>query len=164
MSRASCSALLALWLCQVSLLAQASPLLAERANGLIRDRRDVPLDPLDGIPEEDPNRGKGGKSNGGKSACRLLVTPANDRDVADLRATVALIQRGPKSVACPSDTSPLRLRISIDAKGRISMVERLSGDKRLGDSLARTLTGQLCESTVTTPTKGIAQVAFRRGK
>jgi hypothetical protein len=162
MSRASCSALLVLWLCQVSLPAQASPVLA--GNGLVRDRRDVPLDPLDGIPEEDPNRGKGGKPHAGKSACRLLVTPANDREVADLRATVAVIQRGPNSVPCPADQAPLRLRLSIDAKGRIETVERLSGDKKLGESLARALTGQLCQSAITTPTKGIAQVTLRHRK
>jgi hypothetical protein len=149
-----------LWLCHVPLLAQASPL---AGNGLIRDRREVPLDPLDGIPEEDPNQGKGkGKAQGGRSACRLLVTPANDRDVADLRTAVAVIQRGPKSVGCPADTTPLRLRVSIDAKGLISAVERLSGDAKLGDSLARSLTGQHCQSTVTTPTKGVAQIQFRR--
>jgi hypothetical protein len=160
MSRASCSALLALWICHVSLLAHASPL---AANGLIRDRREVPLDPLDGIPEEDPNRGKGkGKAHDDRSTCRLLVAPANDRDVADLRAAVAVIQRGPKSVGCPADSSPLRLRVSIDAKGLISAVERLSGDAKLGNSLARSLTGQRCESTVTTPTKGVAQIQFRR--
>jgi hypothetical protein len=136
---------------------------AASANSYVSDRREVPLDPLDGIPEEDPNRGKGGKPSGGKSVCHLLATPANDRDVADLRATVAVLQHGPKSVVCPTDTSPLRLRISIDTKGNISLVERLSGDKKLGESLARSLTGQLCQSTVTAPTKGIAQIQFRRG-
>ncbi len=154
MSRASFSALLVLWLCQISLPTQAG-------NGLVSDRRDVPLDPLDGIPEEDANRGKGGKPHTGRLTCRLLVTPANDREVADLRATVAVIKHGPKSVPCPANPNPLRLRLSMDAKGRIVMVEPISGDKRLGDSLARRLTGQLCESTVTTPTKGIAQVTFR---
>ena len=163
MSHASCSALLALWFCQVSLPVDASPLLAERANGLVRDRRDVPLDPLDGLPEEDPNQGKAGKPHGARTACRLLVTPANDREIADLRATVAVIRHAPKSVPCPTDTSPLRLQISLDPKGRIATVERLAGDKKLGDSLARTLAGQLCESSVTTPTKGIAQIQFRRG-
>jgi hypothetical protein len=161
MLRASCSTLLALWLCQNSMLAQAGPLLAEKPNGLIRDRREVPLDPLDGIPEEDTNRGKG-PEKARRTTCRLVVTPANDRDVADLRSAVAVIQRAPRTVACPGDKSPLRLRLAIDASGRIATVERLTGDTKLGDSLARTLAGQLCESTVTTPTKGIAQIQFRR--
>ena len=78
MLRASCPTLLALLLCQIPLFAQAG-----KPNGLITDRRDVPLDPLDGIPEEDPSRGKGkSKAHSDKSVCRLLVTPGDDRELA----------------------------------------------------------------------------------
>lgn len=159
MPRASYSTLFVL---SMALLVQARPLLAAEPERLIKDRRQISLDPLDGIPEEDQKQGKAkGKTRG--DTCLLLVTPANDRDVADLRSTVAVIQRGPRRVPCPGDASPLRLRVSIDARGRINAVERVSGDKKLGDSLVRTLTGQLCQSTVSTPTSGIAQITIRRG-
>ena len=75
---------------------------------------------------------------------------------------MAVIQRAPKSVPCPGDLSPLHLRISIDANGRISSVERIAGDKKLGDTLAGALTGQLCESAITTSTRGVAQIQLKR--
>jgi hypothetical protein len=157
MMRASFSILLAFWLCRIPM-----PVLAADPHGLIKDKRQVSTDPLDGIPEEDPTQKGTSKPHGEKNRCRLLASPVDDHDVADLRSTVVVIQRAPKSVPCPGDLSPLRLRISIDAKGRVSSVERLSGDKRLGDSLVRVLTGQLCESAVTTSTRGVAQIQLKR--
>lgn len=157
MMRASFPILLAFWLCRIPV-----PVLAADPQGLIRDKRQISSDPLDGIPEEDPTQKGKSKPHGDKNKCHLLATPADDRDVADLRSTVAVIQRAPKIVPCPGDFSPLRLRISIDAKGRISSVERITGDKKLGDSLAHALMGQLCESAITTPTRGVAQIQLKR--
>ncbi len=157
MMRAFLPILLAFWICRIPV-----PVLAADSQGLIRDKRQVSSDPLDGIPEEDPSQKGKSKPHGDKNKCRLSATPADDRNVADLRSTVAVIQRSPKSVPCPGDLSPLRLSISIDARGRISSVERITGDKKLGDTLVRVLTGQLCESTVTTSTRGVAQIQLKR--
>jgi hypothetical protein len=142
-----------------------------RPTGLISDRRQIPPDPLGGLPEEEPDRrprghdkGKNGQGAGGKATCRLEAKPENDREVGDLRAAVAVIQRGPRTAPCTSAqmASPLRLRLSIDSAGRITAVERLSGDEKLGDELAARLVGQVSQSKVTSATTGVAQITLRR--
>jgi hypothetical protein len=157
--------------------AMANPgLLAARPGGLISDRRDVSLDPLAGIPEEETDRrgrdrgrsGQGGShgqtraQNGdAKGSCRLEISPESDRSVGDLRAVVALIQRGPKTIPCP--VNPLRLRLTIDSGGKITAAERLSGDAKLGEMLIRKLVGQVSESKITSTTTGVVQIQPRRG-
>jgi hypothetical protein len=58
--------------------------------------------------------------------------------------------------------SPLRLRVSIDGQGKITAVERLSGDEKLGDDLAARLVGQVSQSKITSATTGVAQIQVRR--
>jgi hypothetical protein len=58
--------------------------------------------------------------------------------------------------------NPLRLRLSIDSEGRITLVERLSGDQKLGDELARKLVGQVSQSKVTSSTTGVTHIHFTR--
>ena len=84
--------------------------------------------------------------------------------MGDLRAAVAVIQRGPRTGPCTAAqiANPLRLRLSIDGGGRITAVERLSGDEKLSDFLGRKLLGQVSLSKVTSATTGIAQIRFRR--
>ena len=147
-----------------------------RSTGLISDRRQVPSDPLAGLPEEEAGqnaRGRGrerngqgahGRDAGGKASCRLEARPESDREVGDLRAAVAVIQTGPRTWPCTSaqTANPLRLRLSIDSAGRITLVERLSGDQKLGDNLVRRLVGQVSQSKVTSSTTGVARIGFRR--
>ena len=141
-----------------------------RSTGLISDRRQVPADPLAGLPDEDTDQSKGRRGHeraqtaGGKSACRLEVGPESEREVGDLRAAVAVIQRGLRTTPCTSGqmANPLRLRLSIDSEGRITLVERLSGDQKLGDELARKLVGQVSQSKVTSSTTGVTHIHFTR--
>ena len=147
--------------------------------GLIRDRREIPPDPLGGLPEDEPDRkprgrdkGKGGQGQGARGqghaddmpTCRLEAKPESDREVADLRAAVAVIQRGPRTASCPAGhtADPLRLRLTLDGAGKITAVERLSGDEKLGDLLGRKLVGQISLSKVTSATSGVTQIHLRR--
>jgi len=139
--------------------------------GLIRDRRQIPPDPLGGLPDEDPERrprgrdnGKNGQGAGSKTNCRIEAQPESDREVGDLRAAVAVIQRGPRTTPCTAAqiANPLRLRVSIDGQGKITAVERLSGDEKLGDALAAKLVGQVSSSKVNAPTAGITRIGLAR--
>jgi hypothetical protein len=142
-----------------------------RGTGLISDRRQIPPDPLGGLPEEEPDRrprgrdkGKNGQGAGGKATCRLEARPESDREVGDLRAAVAVMQRGPRTAPCTlaQMANPLRVRLSIDGEGRITAVERLSGDEKLGTDLAGSLVGQVSLSKVTLATTGVAQIHLHR--
>jgi hypothetical protein len=84
--------------------------------------------------------------------------------VGDLRAAVAVIQRGPRTEPCTAAqiANPLRLRLSIDSEGKITAVEKLSGDDKLGDELGRRLVGQVSLSKVSSATTGVAQIKLRR--
>ena len=139
--------------------------------GLIRDRRQIPPDPLGGLPDEDSERrprgrdkGKNGQGAGGKANCRLEAQPDSDSEVGDLRAAVAVMQRGPRTTPCTAAqiANPLRLRVSIDGQGKITAVERLSGDEKLGTDLAAKLVGQVSLSKVTSATAGVAQIHLHR--
>ncbi len=81
-----------------------------------------------------------------------------------MRAAVAVIQRGPRTEPCAvaQMAEPLRLRLSIDSEGKITTVERLSGDEKLGEELGRRLLGQVSLSKVTSATTGVVQIHFRR--
>jgi hypothetical protein len=151
--------------------AQPDRAISARPAGPISDRRQVPPDPLAGLPEEEPvqrrrsrDREKNGQGAGSKTTCRLEARPESDREVGDLRAAVAVIQRGPRTAPCPSAqmANPLRLRLSIDSAGKITAVERLSGDEKLADDLMRKLVGQVSLSKVTSATAGVAQISLRR--
>jgi hypothetical protein len=147
-----------------------------RSTGLISDRRQVPSDPLAGLPEEETGQGtrghdkernghsSRGQDAGGKATCSLEARPESDREVGDLRAAVAVIQAGPRTVPCAAAqiAIPLRLRLSIDSEGKITIVERLSGGQKLGDNLVRRLVGQVSQSKVTSATTGVARISFRR--
>ena len=156
--------------------ARADRATGARSTGLVSDRRQVPLDPLAGLPEEEAGQGARGRDRerngqgthgrdaGGKATCSLEARPESDREVGDLRAAVAVIQTGPRTVPCAAAqiAIPLRLRLSIDSEGKITVVERLSGDQKLGDNLVRRLAGQVSQSKVTSATTGVAQIRFRR--
>jgi hypothetical protein len=166
---------LATFLC-AGAAAQTDHATGARPTGLIRDRRQVPPDPLAGLPEEEPDQRRHGRDKerngqsahshdaGGKATCRLEAKPASDREVGDLRAAVAVIQRGPRTEPCTAAqiTNPLRLRLSIDSQGKITAVEILSGDEKLGEDLGRRLVGQVSLSKVASATAGVTQIRFRR--
>jgi hypothetical protein len=157
-----------------ALAAQADRSTGAQSTSLIRDRRQVPPDPLAGLPEEEPEQrrrggdkernGQGARDVGGRATCRLAAKPESDREVGDLRAAVAVIQRGPRTEPCTAAqiANPLRLRLSIDSQGKITAVEILSGDEKLGEDLGRRLVGQVSLSKVASATAGVTQIRFRR--
>jgi hypothetical protein len=144
--------------------ASASP---ARRNGTISERRDVPSDPLAGIPEEDasaPGRKAGSQDKNtvrGKT-CKLEIVPESDEKIGDLRAALAVIQHGPTGCPAPSAAAPVRLRLSIDATGKITAVDALAGDPKFASMLSRRLTGKRTESRIRTATEGVARISVLR--
>ena len=135
-------------------------------SGAIQPRRQVPDDPLAGLPSEDtgrPERSRGGK---GAPRCKLDANPANARDIGDLRATLAFVQRGPKSWPCPARVagSSVGLRITVDADGKITSVEAVAGDSTTTDRLSKRLTGKSIDPRAQGATTGTVRLTFVPGK
>jgi hypothetical protein len=130
-------------------------------SGAIRPRQPVPDDPLAGLPSEDdqPGRGKSGK---GAAVCKLDGTPASARDIGDLRAALAFVQRGPKSWPCPAraTSKTVGLRITVDGSGKITAVEAATGDVAIATSLAKKLTGKSIAPRAQGATTGTVLVTF----
>ena len=84
--------------------------------------------------------------------------------MGDLHAAVAVVQRGPRTRPCTAAqiANPLRPRVSIDSQGKITAVERLSGDEKLGTDLAAKLVGQVSLSKVNSPTTGVTRIGLSR--
>jgi hypothetical protein len=136
-------------------------------SGPIRPRRQVPDDPLAGLPSEDsdrPGRGKGG----GKSAalCKVDGTAANARDIGDLRAALAFVQRGPTSWPCPARVAgnSVGLRITVDGAGKITAVEATASEAALAASIAKKLTGKSIAPRAQGSTTGTVLLTFKPGK
>jgi len=111
----------------------------------IRARRDVPDDPLAGLPTEDadhPGRGKGG--NRPAPRCKLDARAANPLDIGDLRATLAFVERGPRAWPCPPQAKDrsLGLRITVDGSGKITTVATTTGDASVAANIAKKLKGK----------------------
>jgi hypothetical protein len=139
------------------------PLAAE--GGLVRPRRPVPDDPLDGLPSEDPGR-PGKTGNRAAASCKLEAAPANPRDIGDLRATLAFVQRGPKAWPCPARASAgaLGLRIAIDGAGKITAVEAAVGDPAMAAGIAKKLAGKTIAPRAEGGTTGTVLLTFAAAK
>ena len=136
---------------------------------LIRAKRQVPDDPLAGIPSDDGNRGGGGKAsakNIGTAACAVKVDAANNRDIGDLRAALAFVTHGPKSVPCSARRaqSEMRMRISIDGTGKITSAEPMAGDSGVASAIAKRLAGKAIGPRAEGATVGIVVVSFTSSK
>jgi hypothetical protein len=133
----------------------------------IHPKRDVPDDPLAGLPTEDdakPSHGRGGGT--GKGPCKIDAKPVNLRDIGDLRAALAFVERGPRSWPCPGRTvdSQVRLRISVDGGGKITTVEAAGGDAGIASAMARKLVGRAIAPRRDGATAGTVLVTFTPGK
>jgi hypothetical protein len=135
-------------------------------SGLVRPRRHVPDDPLAGLPSEDSGQPGPGKSAGKAVArCRLDAAPVNPRDIGDLRATLAFVQRGPKTWPCPARVAgSIRLRITVDGAGKITTVEVADGDAAAAAAMAKRLTGKAIAPRAEGSTTGTAMLTFAAGK
>lgn len=133
-------------------------------------RQIVPDDPLAGLPtgDEPANQPARGKPTGkGAHACQVNANAANNREIGDLRATLAFLQRGPRSWACPAEQGrggEVRLRIAVDGTGRITEVQPAGGDGNVAAALAKKLVGQAIAPRPDGPTQGTVVLSFASGK
>ena len=112
-----------------------------------------------------PGRGKTG-ANKGASQCKLDGKPANPRDIGDLRAALAFVERGPRSWPCPAratETS-LALRVTVDGTGKISTVDAASGDAALAAGIGKKLAGKAIAPRASGATTGTVVLTFAPGK
>ncbi|MBN2574991.1 MAG: hypothetical protein JXP73_10550 [Deltaproteobacteria bacterium] len=133
----------------------------------IRPRRQVPDDPLAGLPTEEdgrPSKGKGGRSK--TAACNLDAKAANARDIGDLRATLAFVQRGPRIWPCPprSAGNGAGLRLSIDEAGKITAAEAVGPATGVAAAIAKKLTGKSIAPRAAGPTSGTVLLTFTPAK
>ena len=123
---------------------------ASAQTGLIRERRQLPDDPLAGLGENSDGRRQGknqAKPNKGAAQCQLVPRAADSNTIGDLRAMLLAARHAPKTVPCePGQVSKgdLRLRIGITGQGKVEHGEIQSGDTRLGTLVLAKLTGQTC--------------------
>jgi len=136
-------------------------------HGLIRPKQQVPDDPLAGLPSDDGSgHGKGSGGGSARAACAVKVAAADDRDIGDLRATLAFVKHGPRSWPCPPRTSQteLRLRIGIDGAGTITTAEPVAGDSSIASAMAKRLTGKTIGPRAEGATVGMVVLTFATGR
>jgi hypothetical protein len=134
---------------------------------LIRPKQEVPDDPLGGLPSDDGNGHRNGAGGGNaRATCAIKVNPANDRDIGDLRAALAVVKHGPKAWPCPprAAQSDVRLRISIDGAGKITAAEPVAGDSGIASVTAKRLTGKAIAPRAGGATVGIVVLTFATGR
>jgi len=135
-------------------------------DGLVGQKQQVPDDPLAGLPtgsgNDDGHPASTKPSSKGSRSCRLDARPVNARDVADLRATLAFVKRGPRTWACPSPgrASDVRLRVTVDVDGRITEAEPAGGDATVASGLGKRLLGQSITPRPEGPTQGTVVLSF----
>jgi hypothetical protein len=141
----------------------SAPATLATSHDLIRPKQEVPNDPLAGLPSDDGRgHGKGGSGTRGKAARAVNANAADDRDIGDLRATLAFVEHGPTSWPCPARlaSARIRLRIGIDEAGKITSVEPVSGDSGIASAIAKRLPGKSIAPRAEGATVGIVVVTF----
>jgi hypothetical protein len=137
----------------------SAPLLFGR--DLIHHKQAVPDDPLAGLPTDDGRGGEKGHASS-KAMCSTSASPTNDRDIGDLRATLAFVKHGPSAWICPARPAQnnVRLRIGIDGTGKISRAEPVDGDNAIAMALAKRLPGKMVGARAEGATVGTVVVTF----
>ncbi len=144
--------------------AVTGPLLVSGQN-LIRTKQQVSDDPLDGLPTDDGDHRGLPKAGGHRRAtCAVDASPANYRDIGDLRAALAFVKHGPASWPCPARgaQSDTRLRIGIDGDGRIAVCEPVAGNPAVASAMAKRLIGKSIARRPAGATSGIVVLTFRK--
>jgi hypothetical protein len=128
---------------------------------LIRPKQPVSDDPLDGLRPDDGDR-RGHRRGSARAACSVKVNAASDRDIGDLRATLAFVEHGPVSWPCPAHSPQveIRLRISIDGDGKITACEPVAGDTHAANAMAKRLIGKAIAGRPEGATAGIVVLTF----
>ncbi len=140
-------------------------------NSLIRARQQVPDDPLAGLPSDDGGRpdrpSKVGKTSSAKApaTCAVDGKPANQRDIGDLRATLAVVQRGPKYLPCPDPPDAgIGLRITVDGNGKITAAEPVGASAEASATIAKKVSGKSIAARREGATTGTVWLVFTPNK
>jgi Ca-activated chloride channel homolog len=113
--------------------------------------------------KESAGAGKGGAAtkDDKRAACNPTVKVDKAEGTGDTAALRGLVERTAKALAC-SAPGPIQLRITLDKSGKIAKVEVVAGDKKIGEAMARKLTG-VSSATVATSDKGTVEVTITVG-
>jgi Ca-activated chloride channel family protein len=95
------------------------------------------------------------------SVCSVKVLPGKSHSLGDSKALLAVVRRVAEQQGCAKAGSTLRLRITVDATGKITKVERLAGDEVLAATIAGKLTGASSTTTAKAPAQGTLEVTIR---
>jgi hypothetical protein len=133
---------------------------------LVHAKQSVPDDPLAGLPSDDSSERSPGKKHSGKALCAVNAAPCSNREIGDLRAALAFIKLGPTAWVCPDrpDHAEIRLRIGIDATGKITTAESVSGEPGVANAMARKLLGKAVGPRTEGPTVGVVVLKLTSGK
>ena len=95
-------------------------------------------------------------------ACSAKVTPGKSRNLGDAKALLAVIRRVAEQQGCAKAKpgSTLRLRITVDAAGKIAKVERLAGDATVATAMISKLTGESSTTVARTASEGTLELTI----
>jgi len=79
--------------------------------------------------------------------CSVKVIPGKSQRLGDSKALLAVIRRVAEQQGCAKVGATLRLRITVDATGKITKVERLAGDQAIAAAIVGKLIGQSSTTT-----------------
>jgi hypothetical protein len=129
-----------------------------------------PISELASIARAD-GKGKAGRDlakSSGKVAqdekapvCSVKVIPGKSHSLGDSKALLAVTRRVAEQQGCAKAGSTLRLRITVDATGKIAKAERLAGDEILAAAIAGKLTGQSSATTAKSAPEGTLEVTIK---
>jgi hypothetical protein len=93
--------------------------------------------------------------------CSVMAIPGKGHRLGDSRALLAVIRRVAEQQGCARAGSALRLRITVDATGRITKAERLAGDEVLAAVITGKLTGQSSATKAKSAPEGTLEVTIK---
>ncbi|HJX62486.1 MAG TPA: hypothetical protein VJ860_00875 [Polyangia bacterium] len=93
--------------------------------------------------------------------CSVKLIPGRSHSLGDSKALLAAIRRVAEQQGCAKAGSTLRLRITVDATGKVTKAERLAGDRVLAAAIAGKLTGQSSATTANAAPEGTLDVTIR---
>jgi hypothetical protein len=93
--------------------------------------------------------------------CSVKVIPGKGHSLGDSKALLAVIRRVAEQQGCAKAGSTLRLRITVDATGKVTKVERLAGDQVLAAAITGKLTGASSTTTAKSAREGTLEVTIR---
>ena len=140
--------------------------MAVSSDNLVSEKRPVPEDPLAGLPGDDNDRGKqrnrSPREPNKQSACAVKAGAADERNLGDLRATLAYVKLGPKTVPCAAHgaTPEARLRISIDGDGKITKIQPVAAEADAIAAIVRKMEGKAITPSSSGATVGTVVLKF----